>query len=85
MAQVAQEFMSHENFISPGVPESSLTGADILAREGVFLKQMLVVFDYYKKNPPAELDVQEQLATITNFLKHDLHILDDLDQYHFHS
>ena len=79
------EFMIDENFISPGVPESSLTGADILAREGVFLKQMLVVFDYYKKNPPTELVVQEQLATMTNFLKYDLHILDGMDQYQFYN
>ena len=85
VAQVGLEFMSGENFISPGVPESSLTGADILAREGVFLKQMLVVFDYYKKNPPTELAVQEQLATMTNFLKYDLHILSDVDQFQFHN
>ena len=85
VAQVGLEFMSDENFISPGVPESSLTGADILAREGVFLKQMLVVFDYYKKTPPTELAVQEQLATMTNFLKYNLHILDDVDQYQFHN
>ena len=84
-AQVSVEFMGNENFISPGVSQSSLTGADILAREGVFLKQMLVVFDYYKKTPPTELAVQEQLVTMTNFLKYDLHILDDLDQFQFYN
>ena len=75
--------MTNQNFISPAVSHNSLTGADILAMEGAFLKQMLVVFDYYKENPPADLAVAEQLDTVTNFLKHDLHIFEELDQCQF--
>ena len=75
--------MSNKNFFSPSVSVTSITGADILVKEGLFLKEMLTVLDYYKENPPAEQATLEQLEIITNFLRHDLHILDELDQFQF--
>ena len=81
---MCQEFLGDETFFSYRTRVTSITGADILVKEGLLLKQMRVVLDYYKENPPENFLDQTRLATLTNFLKYDLGILDEKDQYRFY-
>lgn len=84
-SQVCREFLTNTSFISPGLPRNNLTGADILAKEGMFLKQMIVVLEYYEANPPTEENIKKGLQIITNFLRHGIYILNDLDQLQFYN
>ena len=84
IAQVCLEFLGDETFFSPRTRISSITGADILVKEGLFLKQMLVVLDYYRENPPEDLPTRIRLDTLTDFLKYNLRILGEIDQYQFY-
>ena len=59
-----------------------MTGADIIAKEGNFLKQMLVVIDYYKKSPPVKQEISDQISFLSDFLEHKLNILSGTDQFY---
>lgn len=85
VAQVSLEFLNKQTFFSIAVSRNELTGAHILVKEGQFLKQMLVVLNYYEKNPPVKQDISDQISFLTDFLKYQLHILSGNDQYQFYN